>query len=179
MVNSISYAAPALDGSNFVNLPNTTTASNGLTKTGTDIALGGVLTQSTTLALGTNNLALTSTTGNVGIGGSTAPSSTLQVNGALALPYITTGTATSFPLTNAHQTVRRSASACTSITVPAASTCAGRLYTIINPAGIGSVALSAGGGIFDDVTNAAITSLNPSERISIQSDGSGWIVVGR
>ncbi len=46
-----------------------TTASNGLTKTGQDIALGGTLTQATTIANGGNELDITGP-GNVGIGGS-------------------------------------------------------------------------------------------------------------
>ncbi len=53
------YAAPVLDASNFVNLP--ITASNGLTKTGTDIALGGTLTQATTLTGGAFALSVTTT----------------------------------------------------------------------------------------------------------------------
>ena len=54
-----------------------TTASNGLTKVGTDIQLGGNLTGATTIGLGANNLSFTSTGGNVGIG-TTAPLSRLS-----------------------------------------------------------------------------------------------------
>jgi hypothetical protein len=56
-----------------------TTASNGLTKTTNDIALGGTLTQATTLATGGFNLAVTGA-GNVGIGTS-SPSEKLDVRG--------------------------------------------------------------------------------------------------
>jgi len=120
--------------------------------------------------------------GNVGVGtGTTAPTSPLTLGGTLAVPYITTGTATSFALTGAHQTVRRFG-ACETISIPAASTCPGRIYTIINANGTGSsVTLSvvAGTGIFDDVTNTTITSLAVNSRITIQSDATGWIVIGR
>ncbi|MBO3270111.1 hypothetical protein [Hymenobacter defluvii] len=121
--------------------------------------------------------------GNVGIGlnGTTAPTSTLSVGGAVAIPYVTTGTATSLILDNTHQTVRRLA-ACTTITVPQASTCPGRLYTIINASNAASnVALnvSTSGNIYDDVTNTNLSSLAAGNRISIQSDGTDWIVIGR
>ena len=113
--------------------------------------------------------------------GATDPSSTLDVRGSEALSYTTTGTATSFTLTNAHRTLRRFG-ACATITLPNANTCAGRLYTIINSNGTGTnVTLSppTGSAIYDDVTNATLTSLAPNNRITIQSDGTGWIVVGR
>jgi hypothetical protein len=55
----------------------TTTASNGLTQSGNNIALGGTLTQATTLATGGFNLSVTGT-GNVGIG--TAPAAGLHVD---------------------------------------------------------------------------------------------------
>ena len=72
----LAYAAPVLSGDNFVNLPNTATASNGLTKTGNNIALGGTLTGATTIAQAGNNFSLTG--GNVGIGMS-APQATLEL----------------------------------------------------------------------------------------------------
>jgi len=120
--------------------------------------------------------------GNVGVAtGTTTPATALTVGGAVAVPYVTTGTATSLTLDNTHQTVRRFG-ACSTITIPQASTCPGRLYTIINSNGTGSgvsLAVAAGGGVYDDVTNTSITSLAENNRITIQSDGSGWIVVGR
>jgi len=55
------------------------TASNGLTKTGPDIALGGTLTQATDVATDGNNFTL-SGTGSVGIG-TTTPGQRLEVVG--------------------------------------------------------------------------------------------------
>ena len=55
-----------------------TTASNGLTKTGNNFALGGTLTATTTIAQGGNNFSLTG--GNVGIGVA-APAQALDVAG--------------------------------------------------------------------------------------------------
>ena len=61
----------------------TVAASNGLTATSGNVALGGTLTSATTVALGANNLTFTSTTGNVGIG-TTSPVQKLDVAGSLS-----------------------------------------------------------------------------------------------
>ena len=58
------------------------TASNGLTKTGPNVALGGSLTGATTIGLGANNLLLTTSTGRVGLGTST-PLSLLSLGQAV------------------------------------------------------------------------------------------------
>ena len=65
------------------------TASNGLTKTGQNLTLGGQLTAPTTIAQAGNNLALTG--GNVGIG-TAAPAATLDVSGDFR---VSTGTVNS------------------------------------------------------------------------------------
>ncbi len=114
---------------------------------------------------------------NVGIN-TPAPTSTLAVNGSVSVPYATP--ITDLTLTSAHYTVRR-AVGCNTITLPAPNTCAGRLYVIINTSGSGSnVALVTPSGIiFDDVTNAVITSLAPNNRLTVQSTGGDWVVIGR
>lgn len=151
-------SGPVLDGSNLANLPNP----SGWTRTGT-------------------NVAPTVLTDNVGIG-TAAPTSTLVVEGSEALAYTTATTAT-FALTGAHRTVRRVGS-CATITVPTASTCAGRLYTIINANGQGAFTLTVTGGgtVYDDISNTTFSGTNAfpaATRLSFQSDGTGWIVVGR
>jgi hypothetical protein len=74
----------------WVNAPAAVTASNGLTKTGDNIALGGTLTGATTLANGGFNLGVTGT-GNVGLGTAT-PLSKVQVGNRLGLNVSALGT---------------------------------------------------------------------------------------
>jgi hypothetical protein len=120
--------------------------------------------------------------GQVGVG-TTGPTSTFQVSGSEALSYTDTGSSTSFTLTTAHRTVRRFGT-CATITVPQASTCPGRLYTIINSNGQGAFTLTVtgGGSVYDDIANQTFSGANAfpaATRLTIQSDGSGWIVVAR
>ena len=69
----------------------------------------------------------------------------------------------------------------TGITLPDASTCKGRVYILIGSNGITSKSINtvSGGGIYDDVTNTNISSISGGQRYQIQSDGVGWIVIGR
>ena len=166
----------ASTSSNNVLLGFRSTVGTALTNAGA-IGAYASATASNTLALGgTGFYAM-----RVGIG-TPAPVATLDVRGSQALAYTTTGsTSGTFTLTAAHHTVRRLGS-CNNISIPDASTCAGRIYVIISASGTGSnvgLTVQSGNGIYDDVANTALTNIGPSERISIQSDGSGWIVIGR
>ncbi|MBF9237020.1 hypothetical protein I2I05_06390 [Hymenobacter sp. BT683] len=116
--------------------------------------------------------------GNVGIG-TTAPNSALTVGGAVAVPYlISTTAAANVTVTDAHHTVRVSNAA--AITLPSAVGRAGRVYVLIN-------ARTSNGGVFvvcrdsetitDDTADATVTSLRRGERMTIQSDGSNWLVL--
>lgn len=106
------------------------------------------------------------------------------VSGNLALNAVTapydTPNSGSLLLNDKHYTVRIFGGN-TGIILPDASTCKGRIYILIGSNGISSKPIStvAGGGIYDDVTDSSISSITERQRYQIQSDGSGWIVIGR
>jgi hypothetical protein len=135
-----------------------------------------------------NRLAITNG-GNVGIG-TAGPGSKLQVGGAFGVPYLNSnGGPDPLVLDNSHHTIRRIGTA--TIDLPLANTCYGRIYTIINgldPKVTTQTAFTltvnrTTGTVFDDVTNtnfaAGPNGFPPNTRITIQSDGGDWIVIGR
>lgn len=130
-----------------------------------------------------NRLAITGA-GNVGIG-TTGPGSKLQVNGALGLPYLNSGGGPDpLVLDNSHHTIRRFGT--NTIDLPAANTCFGRVYTIINGVGQGSFTLTvngAAGTVYDDLTGTSLAAgtggFPANTRVTIQSDGGDWIVISR
>ena len=117
-----------------------------------------------------------------GVGINTAtPNSTLQVAGSVAMPYSAVNNSGTYTLTASDHTIRRFGNV-NNIVFPDATTCKGREYVIISSNGTGSnVGISPVNSqvVYDDVTNATITFLTPNQRITVQSDGSNWIVIGR
>lgn len=115
-----------------------------------------------------NQNATTSFTGtaNVAIGASTA-NSKLDVTGALGLPLTITGT--NLTLSNSHHTIRATASGIT-LTFPAASSCPGRVYVIINYNTGGNITTSA------FLTSGAVstTTIATATTVWVQSDGTNW-----
>ena len=86
-------------------------------------------------------------------------------------------------MNNTHYTVRR-IGGCNTITLPQPSTCPGRLYVIICSVGSGTLNLAVTGntgglspGIYDDVPGAYLTTLATNSRITVQSNGSDWVVL--
>ncbi len=130
-----------------------------------------------------NRLAI-SGAGDVGIG-TTGPGSKLQVNGAIGLPYLNSGGGPDpLVLDNSHHTIRRFGT--NTIDLPAANTCFGRVYTLINGVGQGAFTLTVNGGpgtVYDDLTGTSLAAgpngFPANTRITIQSDGSDWIVISR
>ena len=109
------------------------------------------------------------------------PNSTLQVAGSVAMPYAVVNNSGTYMLTASDHTIRRFGNV-NNIVFPDATTCKGREYVIISSNGTGSnVGISPVNSqtVYDDVTNATITFLTPNQRITVQSDGSNWIVIGR
>ena len=135
---------------------------------------GGGLWTANGSNIGNNN------SGSVGIG-TTSPNSKLQVTGSVSLPYAVVNNTGSYTLTANDHTIRRFGNV-NNIIFPDAGTCVGRVYTIISSNGTGSnvgISPTSGQTVYDDVTNATITFLTPNQRITVQSDGSNWIVIGR
>ncbi|WP_345169530.1 hypothetical protein [Algibacter aquimarinus] len=100
----------------------------------------------------------------VGVG-TTMPDSTLDVNGSLSLNITTTSG--NLTLDDTNHTVVLSGNH--NITLPAANTCAGRVYIIKNPTTNTPTITS-----FNDLNGNASTTLNSQTTISIQSDGTSW-----
>jgi hypothetical protein len=127
-------------------------------------------------ALMPNNLPGTSGQVLVSSGAGTAPvwsSSSTQ-------KFITTGSITgvySIPLTEYTIRVFNSVSG---IELPTAVGNQGKMFVILGSNGISSKTLTTlGGVVFDDVTNANITTINANQRYVLQSDGTDWLVIGR
>ncbi|WP_445454490.1 beta strand repeat-containing protein [Flavobacterium sp. 25HG05S-40] len=96
-------------------------------------------------------------------------------------PYTTTGTLTGIYNVSLAEYTVRVFNDVSEVRLPAAAANIGKVYIIIGSNLITAKILStAGGVIYDDVTNATITTINPNERYMVQSDGNlNWIVIGR
>jgi hypothetical protein len=110
----------------------------------------------------------------------------LQTNGAgitswaspTMLPYATTGTATGVYNITLDQYTVRVFGGVSEVRLPTAVGNTGKIFIIIGSNSITPKVFStAGGVIYDDVTNANITVLNANQRYMVQSDGTDWIVI--
>jgi hypothetical protein len=112
--------------------------------------------------------------GDVGIGTTTAPTSKLQVAGSLSMPITTTTSALTLDATH-YTVIANCTGGAIALTLPAASTCANRIYYITKS---------------DETTNALsfsiplkltestnVSSYNYTKRLTIQSDGANWRVI--
>ncbi|MFD2726368.1 hypothetical protein [Hyunsoonleella rubra] len=105
----------------------------------------------------------------VGIG-TTAPVSTLDVNGSFSADVSTTSGA--LTLDDTHHTVVLGGNH--NITLPVANTCDGRIYVIKNPT-TNSPAISS----YNDLNGTATTTLQSQTTIWVQSDGTNWEQIGK
>ncbi len=112
--------------------------------------------------------------GDVGIGTTAAPTSKLQVAGSLSMPITTTTSALTLDATH-YTVIANCTSGAVALTLPAASSCANRIYYITKS---------------DETTNALsfsiplkltestnVSSYNYTKRLTIQSDGANWRVI--
>ncbi|WP_293870876.1 hypothetical protein [Flavobacterium sp.] len=108
-----------------------------------------------------------------GNGGSSWSSNTV-------FPYTTTGAATGVYLVALTQYTIRVFGSVSEIRLPTPVGNTGKIFVIIGSNGISSkVFSSTSGNIYDDVTNAFITTISGSVRYTVQSDGTDWIVIAR
>ncbi|MEO8516102.1 MAG: hypothetical protein ABI426_05120 [Flavobacterium sp.] len=97
--------------------------------------------------------------------------STLQVVGSQS-NSINTFSAANPTLNDTHYTAILATGVSGTLTLPAASTCLGRIYCIRNTSG-GAVTTSS----YKNISNAAVTSIASATSIQIQSDGTSWLQI--
>jgi hypothetical protein len=143
-----------------------------LYSTGNDFAFGNATASKNLLLFtggtGSSNERMRITgTGNVGIN-TTSPNSTLESNGSVAYPIISTSTNITLDATN--YTVILSSGSTPTVTLPAAaSTNARRIYVIVNQTG-GARTIST----YKNFSNSNAATIAATSSITIQSDGTNW-----
>ena len=148
-------------------------AENGVNKEGNIVRLGGTLNRTTTVAQATNDFAFTG--GKVGVGAAT-PNSTLQVGGSVAVPISAKSSAYTISVDD-HTIIGDCTSGGFTLTLPAASSCAGRTYIIIKGDATGNV-LTFSSAIRLSLSQT-MPSVNYNVRLHVQSDGTDWWLVAR
>jgi len=170
-----------------------------ITTDGTNIAVSGTVTATTakltnltdgkvpyhvndTTGLADTNVAYDSGTGNWNFGGSvgvkTSPSSTLHSGGSTALSCTTI---TSSTTAADYSTYFLDASSGEVIlTLPSAPSCPGRIYNIVRaqayPSAYNCIVACQSGQTINGESSVALN--NNYDRITVQSNGSNWIIVG-
>jgi len=106
---------------------------------------------------------------NVGIGTNT-PNSSLQISGGtLSLPITVSATSVNLSsLPNTYTVIITTTGQ--TVTLPAASSCTGRVYIIVAQISSGSVTTSS----FLNLTGSSVTSVTFGSSVTIQSDGTNW-----
>lgn len=117
---------------------------------------------------------LDGTTGNMGIG-TTTPNSTLSVNGSVTMRY-RSGTG-SYTVTATDYIVINTGGGTPTFTLPAANTCAGRVYRLINH-GSASMLISPAITQANGVTTTNLSNGVNANMMEVMSDGSVWRQIG-
>jgi hypothetical protein len=113
--------------------------------------------------------------GNVGIG-TVSPNSTLSVGGSLTMPLRTGNTA--YTITATDHVVIHTGSSARTWTLPAASTCSGRIYILVNNGtGSADITLTQSVRTSGSVTTTTLPITAGSNTFQIVSDGASWIKI--
>lgn len=101
------------------------------------------------------------------------PTSTLDVDGSFSLPIRTINANTT--LNENDYTVVKNGTGNLTVTLPAASSCRGRIY-VIKKAANGTLTIASSGGQIDGANNLSV---NSATRITnmVQSDGANWWII--
>lgn len=95
-------------------------------------------------------------------------------------PFVNTGATSGIYSVALTEYTVRAFNGVSEVRLPNAVTNTGKIFVIIGSNTIATKIFSTSGGfIYDDVSNANISVLNPNERYTVQSDGTDWIVIGR
>jgi hypothetical protein len=122
---------------------------------------------------GYSNLLTLNQTGNIGVA-TTSPNSKFEVNGSIAVKTVvvssnyTAGDVSFISVAGAFQ-----------VTVPAASSCGGRIYTIKNTYSGTATVVAADNGNFDTYNNIKTLHLNTNETYQIIAVSGGWQVISK
>jgi len=149
---------------------NSFTANNGLTKTGSNVQLGGALVQAT--AITQAGFDINYSGGNVAIGQTTSPNSTLQLTGSMGVSY--QKVTSNYTITALDLIVLANAtSGALTLTLPTASaTLKGRTYSIgKSDETTNSVTFSPALSLTETTT---ISSINFARKYRVVCDGTNW-----
>lgn len=102
------------------------------------------------------------------------PNSTLQVSGSLALAVRTiTGNGQDITLGDNDYTVIKTGGGTSDITLPAASSCPGRIYVLKRANGSGSMNVNSSGG------SVEVGTVGAGRALTFQSNGTNWYVISQ
>jgi hypothetical protein len=145
------------------------TADNGLTKTGTNVQMGGALIRNT--AITQAGFDVNYSGGNFAIGSAAVPTSTMQITGSQAASYRKVTAATSLVATD-HIVLANAAGGAITLTLPAANTCSGRIYYVgKTDESVNAVTFAPALNLTETTT---IASVNFAKKYKIVSDGTSW-----
>jgi hypothetical protein len=119
------------------------------------------------------NLFWNNTNKRLGVG-TNAPISTLSVGGSLTLPI--RGLVNNDVITEDDYTLVKNNGGNSSMTLPAANSCRGRIY-VIKKATSGSLTINTGGGQIDAVNAPLVLATTSRATYTFQSDGANWWII--